>query len=598
MEDLRARYEELLSARKGARASRGGAGECMTFCPELEGLERMLRNDVSGYEAEVMIKKYRRPSGGGLRELSEDIRPVGVLVSVMNHIIGLCADDQSIQMYKFAENRIRAVVSDMKAQRSKGAAAIEILEKTVRFYIVFRYLLHDHPHFNKDMNLGQARVVMTTLMGLYGIEAAGSEGGNNFEEFCCYHMLVSMGEKHVPKMTEKAGGPRIKLSVEVLRKYMQNNVAGFFELLKRLDYISFCMAQSFAGKVRARSIDMFKRSLAEKVDIGFLGDVLGAREPEVEGLMRRKGISVGSGKADFSEKTAHEEPGEDVPYCRRMEISVKCPAVFILQGPVDYRVFMSVLCEVLRKRLWMREPCTATHEPSVPKENGSTAESKEDVKGICIAILEEVVRKVAINVFSGITRLNVLGRYLARWRSSTSQRNGALREKNKYLLLIILDREVSSIPLMKCIYSSDLGSLMPTVIQVEQVTVEEMLMYNLCIFSAPERRHESLYNEYHMVNLIVDTPQGLARRAEEVYERAVNAPKARKSTLLTLLHGMNKVQATEVILRLIDNGKNHGVLERNLALLYENKPLVECNVYYEEGSIYSPYPSSSPENSN
>ncbi|ADM11413.1 nuclear protein export factor [Encephalitozoon intestinalis ATCC 50506] len=583
MEDLRVRYKRLQEKRRNTKKGKVVIGECITFCPEFEGLERVLNNEVSPYETEVMVKKYRKsfPDSGGV--LAEDIRPIEVLWRVINHVIRLCADDQSIQIYKFVENRIRAVLLDMKVQEERGREAIEILEKVVRFYIVFRYQLYDHPQFNKDLNLSQLRMAMETLMRLYSLESRGYENRNK-EEFYCYHILASMCEKYVLDSGEQDDGPRIRLSMEITKKYMQGNGAGFFRLLRKLDYISFCLAQSFIGEVRGKCVQLFKKSLVEKVKIGFFGDVLLTSEAEAEDLFRDKGIPIRGGKVDFEEKGCGEEYDKVVPKSRKIETNVKKPVVFMLHGAVDYQILSYILSAVLWKKLNISKESLCNKFPK-DKERLGSVERKTVVRKICVSILEEIIRKTTIEVFSRIMFLNALREYLVKWRNQAIARNKDVLAKNKYILLVVLDREVSSVSLVGNINSSILNILAPTITYIEKITVDEMLMYNLCIFSTSRNRRERLYNKYRMVNLIVDTPQGLSKRVDEIYERAVNSPKIRKSTLLTLIGEMSKVEAIETIVKLIDNGRNEDSLENNLSLLYDDKPLTECDVYYEEGSM-------------
>ncbi|AFN82891.1 nuclear protein export factor [Encephalitozoon romaleae SJ-2008] len=582
MEDLRTRYERLLEARKNAKTSENMVGECMTFCPELEGLERVLNNDVSPYETEVMIKKYRKVSSETPCILPEDIRPMEVLLSVINHVIRLCASDQSLQMYRFAENRTRAIISDMKIQGERGKDAIEVLEKIVRFYIVFRYLLYDHPHFNKDMNLGQLKVVMDSLVKLYDLEEAGWCEKDRKEEFYCYHIIATMGERCPFRIQRWDDGPRVRLSMEITRKYMQKNGAGFFKLLRKLDCIAFCLAQSFAGEVRARCIQMFRKSLAEKVSIEFLEDILWARGSEAEEFLRRNGIVVKSGKADFEERRGGEEYEKEGLYSRRIEINIKRPEMFMLHGCVDYRILSIILSALLWKKL--RDSKLTSHA-QCPQSQGKyhSMESRAVVRKMCVVILEEVVKKIAVQVFSRVMLLNTLKGYLIKWKELAKRKHDSALDENKYLLLIILDKEIPSVSFIGCINTSVLKSLAPVITYIEKVSVDEMLMYNLCVFSTLKNKHEELYARYRMINLIVGTPQSLSRRVHEIYERAVNASKTKKSTLFTLIDGMNKVQTIETIVKLIDNGKNGDIMERNLALLYEGKPLIECDVYYEEG---------------
>lgn len=582
MEDLRARYERLLEARRNAKTSENIVGECMTFCPELEGLERVLNNDVSPYETEVMIKKYCKVSSESPCILPEDIRPIRVLLSVVNHVIRLCATDQSLQMYKFAENRVRAIISDMKIQGGRGKDAIEILEKIVRFYIVFRYLLYEHPYFNKDMNLGQLKMVMGSLIKLYDLEEISWAERDRKEEFYCYNIVASMGERYPFRIQAWDDGPRIRLSMEITKKYMQKNGAGFFRLLRKLDFITFCLAQSFAGEVRTRCIQMLRKSLAEKVSTRFLEDILWARESEVEEFLRREGIAVKSGKADFEERRGDEEHEKEAFCSRRIEINVKRPEIFMLHGCVDYRILSIILSALLWKKLRGSKLISHTQYPQSQGKHHSM-ESRAAVRKICVTILDEVVKKIAVQVFSRVMLLNTLKVYLIKWKELAKRRYDSALDENKYLLLIILDKEIPSVSFIGCINTSVLRSLAPVITYTEKVTVDQMLMYNLCVFSTLKNKHEELYARYRMINLIVGTPQSLSRRTEEIYERAVNASKTKKSTLFTLIDGMNKVQTTETIVKLIDNGKNGDIMERNLALLYEGKPLVDCDAYYEEG---------------
>lgn len=582
MEGLRERHRMLQERRRRSGGhGRTREGMCMTFCPEFEGLERTLQNDVSPYETDVMVKKYYKGPAGS-REYPEDVRPVGVLWSVMDHLLRLFLNDQSIGAYEFVENRVRAVKKDMYTQGICGDAATEILERICRFYILSGYFLFEDPKFRASVNLSRIRTNVSALLDLY------VSVGKNREEFHCYHLLTRMGDRDVLGIPYNKGGLRMKLAVEVVRRYQQNNFARFFALLRRLDFLSFCVAHNFIGAIRLTSMDMFKRSLVEKIDIRFFNSVLWTSDEEMSVVARRKGIGVECGKMNFKDKGGVDDR-KVVLGRKQVSVNMSQPMKFIWCGSLDFEIFVLAVSEVVRRRIGRPRMQRAQGDVVDYAGHSSAAAPVEKTAVIetCVWILKDVLRRTTIERICSFLFVGEVRRYLERWRGMVSRGRKKETGVEERRLLVVLDGKIQSVAFKSRVKASVLGSLGPVFMCIGDVGTEDVVMYNLCVFSVSRRMHEDVHRQYYMANHMIDTPQNLGKRIDEIYERCMGAGKIRRSRLSDVVCGLDKGQATEVITRLIENGRNSRVLEDNLILLHKDKDLVECYVYYEEGDLPS-----------
>ncbi|KAH9411571.1 nuclear protein export factor [Ordospora pajunii] len=626
MDDLNARYKDLIEARKNVRSHSGSDGRCMTFCPEVEGLERTLKNDVSAYENEVMVKKHRKVVPGAGREHIDDIRPVHVLLNVVDHLTKLSMRNQSIQMYKFVDNRFKAVLSDLRLQRGNCASAASVTEKIVRIYIVFRYVLYNHPHFDRDMNLSQMKRILGDLLRHYDQEnTVGEEDCWRREQYYCYYMLVNLDSKCFPVMARRVDGLMMDVCSDVMVKYRQGNISGFLKEIRRLDFLGFCIAQGFAGILRMRCAQGFKKALTEKLNIEVMKDFFELEQEELVEIMRSNGVTVKAGMVDFEHKGVNEEPNASLVF-KKLSTHVRHPECFMPLECADYEIFRYALRKTVYRRIetlicmqkasedandgvksvyeYKNEMSMAsTHEimleeaqpkgmmasgravdnvnANVNGESGTDVHlQKERIRSVCMEILEELVNISVIKFVSGIIRRRFLEGFVLEWQSKA-----CAQRKCGDMLLVVLDRRILSATFKDKLYKSILNTVMPKFMYADEANIDDVLAYKLCVFSAPQYAHAEIYERYRMGNIIVDTPHNLSKRMDEIHARMVNSARVIRARLTKAVEGMCKSKAMEVIVELASNGKNDDMIEENLSLISNGLPLMDCDVYYEEDEI-------------
>ncbi|KAM0672019.1 hypothetical protein OCOL_001077 [Ordospora colligata] len=618
MDDLNARYNGLIEARKNVRNHSGSDGRCMTFCPEVEGLERTLKNDVSAYENEVMVKKHRKPIPGSGREHIDDIRPMNVLCNVVDHLIKLSMRNQSIQMYKFVDNRFKAVLSDLRFQKGSCAGVASVVEKIVRIYTVFRYILYNHPHFDRDMNISQMKRILGDLLKYYDQDdTVSDEDLWRREQYRCYYMLVNLDSKCFPVMNRHVHGPMMNVCSDVMVKYRQGNIYGFLKEIRRLDFLGFCIAQGFTGTLRMRCADGFKKVLVEKLSVEAMRDFFELEQDEMIEMMRLNGIVVKAGIVDFESKGVNEDSKSSMVF-KKLLTHVRHPECFMPLECAEYEIFRYALRKIVYRRI-ERLTCVQevsngmkysmndsdndlnTHdiheimleeaqtkyviknERSIGNLDGERTDmhiQKEVIRSVCMEILDEFVNASVIRFVSETIRKRLLQGYFLEW-----QRKAFAQSKCSDMLLVVLDRRILSVTFKDKLYKSILRTFMPKFMYADEVSVDEVLGHRLCVFSAPQCIHAQIYDKYRMGNIIVDTPHNLSKRTDEIYARMISSSRVIKGRLANIVESMCKSKAIEVIIELASNDKNDDMIEENLSLISNDKPLIDCDVYYEEDEM-------------
>eukprot|EP00794_Sanderia_malayensis_P019719 gene19718-21665_t len=136
-------------------------GQCLEMCPKLERLEREKNRRLSIFETMpqphsekgsqpkanplTCVTEYSR-SAAGRRIDVKALRPAKILIRTMNFLVDEIIDIEKhgrtwIEVYDFVSDRIRAIVQEMIIQRIDACTSVELLQKAVRFHIIFMYTL-------------------------------------------------------------------------------------------------------------------------------------------------------------------------------------------------------------------------------------------------------------------------------------------------------------------------------------------------------------------------------------------------------------------------------------------------------------------------
>ncbi|KRH93791.1 Nuclear protein export factor [Pseudoloma neurophilia] len=334
--NLKEEYDRLVQMRSEQVPPVGTVvGECQEFCSYFETVERKLRNDVSVFEKNLMIKKYVRSAAGKTKALPSDIRPLEVLLSCFNHLLTIlqeycdlndnlfesnnlsipdineriefenlesvkqnasrlqhpynsrwCIDSPSLlELYKFLEDRIRAIRLDISIQELSCDRTVNLLERICNFYIIFNFLLHEHPRFEEHLNLEQIKKIIITLKQFY---EAKKQFVLTFEQqrFHKFDILLSIEESltdskenvlfdrekilsadfnHSNAHPKIDRYPDIANSRRLVIEIARGNHPLFYEYFKQADFLTKCFLTTQLKKLLKSASNMYKTAFFERV---------------------------------------------------------------------------------------------------------------------------------------------------------------------------------------------------------------------------------------------------------------------------------------------------------------------------------------------
>ncbi|TBU02245.1 SAC3/GANP-like germinal-center associated nuclear protein [Hamiltosporidium magnivora] len=287
-------------------------GTCLTFCPPSEITDRTLRKDISPFEQKCLIKRYQRSSAGKSQSKPEDVRPLEVLIEVMKYLFSFLDQTDFTKksesssyfihdIYKFIEDRSRAVRLDIAIQNLNCNKTINELEKICRFYILFYNILYSHPHFEHHLNIEQLKKTILTLLEIYNFKNKISP------EFLSYYILLHLND---PDTFSKAKIFSCKItpfnilgdSFKVLKVFQQNDYKKFIFFMRRSDFFSSSILLNFKEMVRSKYFKVLKRSVVDgKVDLFYVKDCMGIENvEEIKYFLSKEGIPVRNEEGDIS----------------------------------------------------------------------------------------------------------------------------------------------------------------------------------------------------------------------------------------------------------------------------------------------------------
>lgn len=592
-------YEEMLRqrAQRQAGSSEEMAGTCRDFCPDLEKIERVLKNDISAFEARVVVKKYQRSSAGKLKSLPEDIRPLPVLVMVMEHLFSLIPQHNDLlEVYKFVEDRSRAVRLDIAVQGLEDDVATYELEKIARFHVVFTYLLFSDPRFEIHLNTEQLKKIVVTLLDLHKKRRdAPGRLARGEEEFMSYFILLHMDDKSTFSYVQDfflKGYSQVDLCVRVYESYQANDFYHFFRLWRIMDFLSACILLVSMRSFWAKAVDACKASLVESIGVGFFEMMFSCVPAKILKIMQIHGVPASSGKLDFKNKS--DFVGEDDYELLKSDLDGK------MQQDIVKTIKHGQL-DLFTRRLVLREYVGKTIATDA-KPREATMNTKSVLEVVLRTIVREYTLRMLVSIRQKLGRadgwkraevVKWVSKHIIRQKVSEMCKNmahvGGSVEKTAEggCLVVVHTKDVYSVLFKQKLMKTTLSSQKPQFVLLDNATVDFLLRFNFCIFCVDSRDVAGVNQRFFMINKVVGTAQDLEDKIKDTQSvlELCRKPRTVKDRLFNVIDGKTQHEATEIVIELLRNSRNGRDLEQNLFNIYNGKPLVDSDVYFEEGAF-------------
>lgn len=343
-------------------------GTCTEFCPTYERLDRMIKKDINKFEL-IIIKKYRRSAAGKTKSFSEDIRPIKTLLNVVDYLISLLNSSKAVQifqqtdysqifesiysktnqsslhdLYKFIEDRFRAVRLDITVQSLSCNLTIQTMERICRFYIVFSHLLYDYDAFELHLNVDQLKKILVDLMELY------SKRGEYNEEFCIYAVLVNVAD------TEKSFKlkPMIRNNIgNIITAYAQRSLYMFDKITKTLDYLQVCSLLPTIQTFLQNVLCNMKIAIVGTFPISKIKKHCILNTKEIKTILEKEGIKMHEENALFNQN--NYDPIE--MYVKRYKneylnnMSVIAIELLIKWGNINHIIYKAIINEYIKVKI-------------------------------------------------------------------------------------------------------------------------------------------------------------------------------------------------------------------------------------------------------
>ncbi|KAF9764081.1 SAC3 family protein 2 [Nosema granulosis] len=605
--DLEYIYKEMLAERE-SRAEHEGTilGTCQEYCPKFEYIERMIRGDISKYEKDVVFKKYYRSSAGKSKSFPEDVRPVSLLLEATNYLIELSYNDFSMEMYKFIENRTRAIRMDLSLQESSCKSAIKILEKIARFHIAYNYALFDNKDFEAHLNQDQLKKILLTLEDLY------TKKQEINEEFVSYILLLSIDGKY-PQLEQYLYCPKVKQAYNIRKYYQQGNIYRYFCECRKLDLLSFSVSLMSFDKVRMKAIEFYGKSLVERIDISFFKELFYTSEAETKSIFSKMNIEIISNKADFKDLDIFET--EDFVLKERKEmIGLESFSVLIYLGDIESKiaklVFRNYISKFIKQNLnktvnirslgsqnreefifytiidRICQKYTALIYQNLRKLLETKQNKKQIIKTMCYSVLKSYLKNLALKYTEKHLAKHLLKQKLTEWRKKcTGQVQLNFSEPEKIEegpgIAFVLNDSIYSVILKNSTEKSNIKE--PVFFNYKEVLPQRLLKFRLVVFSVDKSARREIEEKFFMMNKIIDTPQNLMKMFDAIEETAKKCKCIKRVKIMNILKNKNKNKQIYIVTHLIENKRNSRELEDILVNLHNNKTFKNIDVYYEDG---------------
>lgn len=609
-EGLKQEYDRLLNIRKESVPPTGKfEGICNTFCPYFEIIERRLRKDISIFENKQMVKKYVRSAAGRGMALPDDVRPLSVLQNCFDYLMSILEeyvkfnDQQRIQtnqlpiaedhnslsrwilekpslldLYKFLEDRTRAIRLDISVQELSCEKTISLIERICNFHIIFNYLLHDHPKFEEHLNVDQIKKILLTLNEMYKMR-------NSFllvhdqQRYILFDIIMSMKEEILDKennfitnrqkiLTTSNHGRYESLNEakRVVTDIRRGNILAFFKYFKKIDFLTRCFMTTQLKFIMKSAIEMFKISFFETISIDLPMKWLHLNDPSI---FTASGIKMEDNKLYFRErpfvpKEMHSKliPNFDFQVPRNIKL-----AIYLTAQDMHIRdiIFHHYISKWLQKKLKLKKPEKIKIE--------HVSRKMIDIDQIMLFIYDEYIKRVSAIQLTKIIfshKRDLIDIWLIKIKQKRNQ---------KKELLVITEKTVSAImfrqKIKKTVYN-------PKIIDYDDnLESKNLLQYKYVLFVLSEKYHQAINNQFYMLNKLVITPNIKNLEIEKLIQKSKYVQTKKISELIA---GKSKEKSIIIMCELLENKRNINL--QDVMVNYMNHNILnDIDVYFTEDEI-------------
>ncbi|RLN91112.1 hypothetical protein BBJ28_00011667 [Nothophytophthora sp. Chile5] len=263
--------------------------------------------DRPGAEHEMIIKRFQRSSADHKLDISEEIRPPGVLRRTQLYIEQEIMDrehfgvdlrfqtprvPEPIELYNFCWDRFRMIRKDFVLQNYRGAGgrvhpiALDVHERIARYLVLSEHELIEVPSFVAQQNMEQLGQTLKSLNELYDESHKVGDPAylSPFEAECrAYFILCTLDNgrgmdvlKYVKALPKQImASPHIKFAMRVFVARHTSDYHQFFSLLREATYLQACLLFRYLTNARSSALLRMNRAYrGQTYPLEELGDLL------------------------------------------------------------------------------------------------------------------------------------------------------------------------------------------------------------------------------------------------------------------------------------------------------------------------------------
>lgn len=615
MDLLKQEYDRLCQERQQKSIPKGKIiGTCQNFCPYFEIVERKLRNDISVFEKDIMVKKYVRSAAGKNKAFEEDVRPIDVLCSCFDHLIetlvlhcgehfnkdfinlfgkkicnqpGVLYYTQEkdvreskdtvffnefdlLEVYKFIEDRTRAIRLDISIQELTCAQTILLLQKICNFHIVFNFLLFDFTNFEEHLNVDQIRRIFLSLTDCYKLQRniVLTLDQQRYYAYCIIMMINDIKKNNV---LDVLGDLNSGINRETIRRYevindalslfievRRGNIGYFFKFMKHTDFLTSCLMTTQLKFVRELGMDMFKTCFYEKINMQFLMSWLHIKDPN---FLIKEGLKIEDDKICFKTR----------PFIIKEVHSELLPPFIVKPYNTLKGIITSNTYDIFIHKYIMHKYLDIIIRNAVNSKN-LQHDGYISISQILMYVYREYAHKICI---SAILKFVYLRRrdLIAIWKEKSK-----FRTKRRKLLLVVCERTVSAAIFCQKIKKT---FFKPEIVPYKKdLDIDEMLLYRLVLFVVAKNHHKYIETHYYMLSKIICLPSAPMIDLNQAIEHASYVVKKKIKDVVTTF---DRNKTLIAMCELIENKRNP--LLCDVLIKYEKHGILDnIDVYYEDNN--------------
>ncbi|RLN48149.1 hypothetical protein BBJ28_00001773 [Nothophytophthora sp. Chile5] len=315
--------------------------------------------DRPGAEQEMIIKRFQRSSADHKLDISEEIRPPGVLRRTQLYIEQEIMDREHfgvdlrfqtprvpdpIELYNFCWDRFRMIRKDFVLQNYRGAGgrvhpiALDVHERIARYLVLSEHELIEVPSFVAQQNMEQLGQTLKSLNELYDESHKVGDPAylSPFEAECrAYFILCTLDNgrgmdvlKYVKDLPKQImASPHIKFAMRVFVARHTSDYHQFFSLLREATYLQACLLFRYLTNARSSALLRMNRAYrGQTYPLEELGDLLCFEDVEhAYSVCAKHGLAI-SGRPGAGDDGAIlvKFGGEFETGTPRVEINIVC----------------------------------------------------------------------------------------------------------------------------------------------------------------------------------------------------------------------------------------------------------------------------------